>query len=156
MRVPAPSDALGATAGCPRGVDGTRDVVDVGLRQLEPPAIRIVETPPGPGERAVESSRNHRALPLHVRDHCQLFRKRVAITGGDSEHETAASGLGLVRHRSPGGAPSTGLRRTALRLQRPRPRSGAGRGSPAHSLRGSQAQGSSHRRRSGGESAPAP
>ena len=57
---------------------------------------------------------------------------------------------------APEGIGARRLRRMVPRLRRPRPRSGAGRGSPAHSLRGSRAPGSSHRRRSGGERVPAP
>ena len=85
-----------------------------------------------------------------------LARKEEKSAERGREREPRTCRPQKSRGDAPGGPPSTRLRQTVPRLRRPQPRSSAGQGLPAHSLRGSREPGSSRRRRSGDEFAPAP
>ena len=58
------ADVAGAAPGGPCGLDRAFEVVDLGRRQLEPPAIRRFQLPAGPGEGAVQS------VMVHSRSRC--------------------------------------------------------------------------------------
>ena len=88
------ANVSGAAPGCPCDLDRAFEVVDLGRRQLEPPAVRRFEARPGPGEGAVESMMIHAGprCPGHL-VHPRVDYGRSLVRIHDAWRDSVAAGL---------------------------------------------------------------